>query len=159
MNEPTKKTSRGFYIALFVVVVIVVWASQPGSSNGVASTLVRSMNNVRQIGLALLLYAKDNDGKLPMLLSALSPDYLDADALPKLRFRDQDGKTDLDWLYYPKANINTLPDTTILAAAPRARRHGGKEERIVLHRDFSVTRMPEAQFQKQLAEELRAATP
>ena len=159
MNEPIKKSSRGFYVALFVVVAIVVWAGQPGSSNGVASTLVRSMNNVRQIGLALLLYAKDNDGKLPLLLSALSPDYLDADSLPKLRFRDQDGKTDLDWLYYPKANINTLPDTTILAAAPRTRRHGGNEKRIVLHRDGSVVTMPEAEFQKQLAEELRVAAP
>ena len=159
MNEPVKKSFRGFYIALFVFVAIVLWAGQPGSTIKLGGTQVRSVNNVRQIGLALLLYAKDNDGKLPLLLSALPPDYLDADSLPKLRFCDQDGKTELDWLYYPKPNINTLSDATILAAAPRTRHSGGKDVRIVLHCDGSVTLMSEAEFQKQLGEELRVAAP
>ena len=159
MNEPIKKSFLCLSIAMFVGVVLIALAGWPGSTQRVGGTLVRSMNNVRQIGLVLRLYAKDNDGKLPLLLTALSPDYLYADTLPKLRFCDQDGKTELDWLYYPKANINTLPDATILAAAPRTWRHAGKEERIVLHCDISVTRMPEAEFQKQLADELRVAAP
>ena len=117
------------------------------------------MSNVRQIGLALRLHAKDNDGRLPQLLAELQPEFLDADSLSKLRFRDLDGKTDLDWLYYPKANFNTLPDATILAASPRTMRYAGKEQRMILHCDGSVTFMPEAQFQSQLADELRVAAP
>lgn len=117
------------------------------------------MNNVRQIGLALRLYAKDNDGRLPQLLAELQPEFLEADTLPKLRFRDQDGKTELDWLYYRKANFNALPDATILAASPRTMRVAGKEQRMILHCDNSVTFMPEADFQNRLEEELRAAAP
>ena len=117
------------------------------------------MNNVRQIGLALRLYAKDNDGRLPPLLAELQPEFLEADSLSKLRFRDRDGKTELDWLYYPKANFNALPDATILVASPRTLRVAGKEQRMILHPDISVTFMPEADFQKQLTEELRVVAP
>ena len=159
MNKPSKKPSLGFYVALFAVIGFVILAGWPGSSHGVGGTWVQSMNNVRQIGIALHLYAKDNNGKLPSLLSALSPDYLDADALPKLRFIDRDGRSALDWLYFPKADINALPDATILAASPRTRHYNGKDCRLVLHRDSSITTMPEPDFQKQLAEDLRAPAP
>ena len=159
MNKPIKKFSLGFYVALFAVIGFVILAGWPDSSHGASGSWVKSMNNVRQIGLALHVYAKDNDGKLPSLLSALSPDYLDAGELPKLRFIDRDGRTALDWLYFPKADINALPDAAILVASPRTRHYNGKDCRMVLHRDFSITTMPETDFQKQLAEELRMTAP
>ena len=159
MNESIKKTSRGFYIALFIGVVFVVLAASLFPQRQPDGRFAHSMSNLKQIGWSLHLYAKDNDGRMPLLLSALTPEFLEADSLPKLRFQDLDGKTGLDWLYYPKADFNALPDVTILAASPRTMRLAGKEKRMVLHGDTSVTTMLEPDFQKQLAEELRVAAP
>ena len=159
MNEPIKKLSRGFYIALFVIVGFVVLAAWPPVSTPIDGRRAQSMSSLRQIGIALRLFANEKEGKMPPSLAELQPEFLAADSLPKLRFRDRDVKTDLDWLYYPKTNFNALPDATILAASPRTMRSAGKEQRMILHCDGSVTFMPEAQFQKQLAEELSVAAP
>ena len=160
MNEPINKSSRGFYIALLIFVAVVLagfWPIDPGGPK-VLGPRSKAMSNLRQIGLALQYYAIDHEGRLPKLLAELEPEDLAADSLPALRFRNLQGNA-FDWLYYPKADINTQPAMTILAASPRAMRYAGKEQRIVLHCDISVTWMPEADFQKQLVEELRVAAP
>jgi len=156
MNEPKSRPSKGFIVALVLIGIVVILAAWPSSHPGVAGWRVRSMSNLRQIGLALVAHAEANNGRLPPTLLHLSPDVIDTTALPKLGFRDPDSKRDYDWLYLPRPSITSLPPEAILAASPTAiPRKNGPPERMVLHRDGSVTHMPDSEFQSVINKQLK----
>lgn len=143
---------------MVAIAALVILIALPSSDPGIAGWRVRSVSNLRQIGAALLAHSEANDGRLPLTLQQLSPDIIDIAALPRLGFRDPDSKRDYDWLYLPRQSIRSLPPEAILAASPTAVPHkNGTMERIVLHRDGSITLMADSEFQRTIANELKDA--
>jgi hypothetical protein len=156
MNERQYRPSKGFIVALIAIAILVILLAWPSGHPGIAGSRVRSISNLRQIGLALLAHAEANGGRLPPTLQQLSPDVIDITALRKLGFRDPDSKRDYDWLYLPRQSIRSLPPEAILASSPTAVPHkNGTTERIVLHRDGSVTLMSDSDFQRVIENELK----
>ncbi len=98
------------------------------------------MSNLKQVNLALRLYASDNDGKFPAALSELSK-YTGDTGL--LQFTDRTTQQGTPWLYR-KDLTETSDGNEILIAAPKAGT-GGK--RTVGFVDGSVRTISEAEFQ------------
>jgi hypothetical protein len=158
MHEQSYRPSKGFIAALVFIGVLVVFAAWSGAHVGVMASQIRSMSNLRQIGMALLGQAEANQGKLPPLLSQLSPKFVAPSALPLLGFRDPDSKRLYDWLYYPRTDLTNLPPETILAASPTAVPRGNHPpQRIVLHRDGSVAFIPDTEFLELISKQQKGA--
>jgi hypothetical protein len=104
------------------------------------------MNNIRQIGIALQLYAEDHGGSLPSAFSALAPGYIAADDLSRLKYRPPGSQQESEWLYFPRPLLRDVPDDAILAASPAPERHKGSLQRIVLRGDRTVVWLPDSDF-------------
>lgn len=114
------------------------------------------MNNLQQIGMALRLYAKDHDGHLPAALAQLEPEYLVLDSLQRMAFVSPDTKLAYAWLYFPQPDLNSQPEDAILAASPNAVPYRAKTpKRVVLHADGSVHWIPESDYQKRMAAQMK----
>ena len=100
------------------------------------------MNNLKQVNIALRLYAVDNDGKFPAALSELSnAKYVDDAGI--LVFTDRSTQQPIPWLYRSSLTDNS-PDNEVLIASPKADSDG---KRMVGFVDGSVKAISEAEFQ------------
>ena len=102
----------------------------------------REMSNLRQVAIALKLYAEDHEDRLPRDLEALVADYLEE---PRLFFSEVDpGEPPERILYFPDDHVAT-PAETIILAGPLWTRRG---KRVVAWRNGQVTIENEADFQE-----------
>ena len=100
------------------------------------------MNNLKQVNIALRLYAADNDGKFPAALSELSnAKYVDDAGI--LVFTDRSTQQPIPWLYRSSLTDNS-PGNEVLIASPKADSDG---KRMVGFVDGSVKAISEAEFQ------------
>lgn len=118
-----------------------------------------SMNNLKQVGLALAMYAQDHDGNWPDRLGDLMPDYL-GDPGVLLSPSDKhpapppQGGPPSSYVYVgpltPEAPVNI-----IIAYS----RRGVDRWRCVLFRDCHVERIKEVHLRRRLAENLELLRP
>jgi hypothetical protein len=100
------------------------------------------MNNLKQVNLALRLYAADNDDKFPAALSELSnPKYVDDAGI--LVFTDRSTRQPIPWLYRSSLTGNS-PGNEVLIASPKAESDG---KRMLGFVDGSVKAISETEFQ------------
>jgi prepilin-type processing-associated H-X9-DG protein len=91
-------------------------------------------NNLKQIGLACLTYAQNNQGLFPDKLSRLYPKYLSSqvflcpddksESTPDLSSPQAIDKN-TSYLYFPGLKSNDRPDTVLAGDKPQNHRHGG----------------------------------
>ena len=102
---------------------------------------IDDMKKLRQIQIAMKMYANDNDGNFPVALPKLAPKYISNESI--LEFTDHRSKQRMPWLYH-----NALTDTSdmreVHVAVPVATPDGN---RWVLFVDGTVRNIPEAEFQ------------
>ena len=106
----------------------------------VKAVAASDMNNLKQVNLALRLYASDNDGKFPPALAEISKYGGNAGLL---EFKDRHTQQRTPWLYRPGLDI-TVVGNEILIAAPKT---GPDGKRMVGFVDGSVKAISEAEFQ------------
>ena len=150
-----KRPSRGFWVALSVIltitVIIIVILS-------LATTVVRDGprpdDGIRQMMNALQIYAGDNDGRLPQTLRAMIPEYLSQENFDGSRFAPPRKSERLDWLYFPREKLDVLPPNTILLASPATLLDTAAAQlRIVTNAAGQTDYIPEADFQRLIREQ------
>jgi type II secretory pathway pseudopilin PulG len=111
-------------------------------------------SQARQIGVALMAYASDHDGRFPATLTELTTgDYLPDPSVLFYKGKSPDGPQ--PWLYNPTLS-DTSPSSAILLAAPvTTPKPSGTQTRVVLFQDLSVQNLAEDQFQQERDENLR----
>jgi competence protein ComGC len=124
--------------ALVVVGILAVLAGMllPALAKAKArSTGMAAMNSLKQIGLAVRIYANDHDGRLPASFEQMN-DELSTDRVTR------DPESNEPFVYLGAGKTETaLHPTSVLAFAPAHRGH-----RAVLLGDGSVQQMTEARF-------------
>ena len=122
--------------------------SSPASGN------TRNLSNAKQLALGVKLYAMDNEGRLPMHLSELIPDYIDAAGWEHLLFDTRKDNKDSDypkqdWLYFG-AFLDETNAPPVLIASPQPATDSSKRWRIVIHNDWTGTLITEPEYQAEL---------
>lgn len=114
-------------------------SSPPAASN---------MNRLKQIGVALHMWAVDNGNKLPEKLATLKGSYIQGEDI-LLWVNPQKPEEKRPFEYCPGLNLSTPGATTLLAAAPVA----VNGQREVLYLDGHVITMKEEEFMKAAKEQ------
>ena len=128
--------------AVSTAAVLAGFAVPSYSIARVKAVAASDMNNLKQVNIALRLYAVDNDGKFPAALSELSnAKYVDDAGI--LVFTDRSTQQPIPWLYRSSLTDNS-PDNEVLIASPKADSDG---KRMVGFVDGSVKAISEAEFQ------------
>ena len=143
-------------LAAFVVIIVIFLCAPlfyPISSVNVRGVQTQNMSNARQLGIACMAYANDHQGRFPIHLGELEPDYVTD--LKSLRCVSVGLKNDpkymMDWLYFGAGfDENNLPQ--LLIASPQATTTREKQQRVVIHGDVSGNIIEEAKYQQWLAE-------
>jgi hypothetical protein len=101
----------------------------------------KNLSNAKQLGTGVYLFAMDHEGRFPMHLSEVFPDYIPAEAWRELLYRparpseeQPDSASRYDWLYFG-AFFDEQHPPTILIAAPQAFTEKGKSRRILVYGD------------------------
>ena len=120
----------------------------------------RNLSHAKQLGTGVKLYAMDNDGRFPMHLSELVPDYIDAASWTQLLYDPRKDAKDphlpnFDWLYFG-AFFDEKNPPPILIASPRSPTDGSKGRRVVIQGDGSGEIMKEAEYQAELRKTIEA---
>lgn len=94
-------------------------------------------NNARQIVLAIQLYAGQHDGRFPRMLEDLAPEYIEGDALVRLKhFQSHPNSEGEPWSYLGYGMTSDMPQYLPLVVSPRPILTSG--EYIVAQFDGSV---------------------
>jgi Protein of unknown function (DUF1559)/Protein of unknown function (DUF3352) len=116
----------------------------------VKALLAMRKNNLRQIGLAIAMYADDNDQKFPKKLSVLFPDYVDNDKIfliPDYKKHAADG---IDYAYI-SGITNNEPSTIVLGYESLPDKNG---KHMVLFCDAHVELLTTAALKKARADNI-----
>jgi prepilin-type processing-associated H-X9-DG protein len=103
-------------------------------------------SNLKQVGLAMAIYANDHEDKFPPTLTDLMPDYLTDEGLFHC---PTDTSKEPSYLYVPGLSVTDEP--TLMLVIERAGIHA--RGRNVLFVDAHVAWMDEQAFQAQWAQE------
>ncbi|MEA3211118.1 MAG: hypothetical protein QOE70_4175 [Chthoniobacter sp.] len=146
--------SKGKWATLVVVVVLVGLFAWPAYGPGVPSVVFRNLSYAKQLGLAAKLYAADHQGRYPVHLSEVMPDYLPADAWKKMLFEPMmtsqtTAPARYDWIYFGAFTDENKPPR-ILIASPQAITDSGKSRRVVINGNISGEIMDEGRYQEEL---------
>ena len=127
---------------------------------GIDGRMMESLNNLKQVGTALKMYADDNEGRLPLTLDELAPKYVGSTKIFFAVYRDRKEQT--HWIYYPghRENDEVITASTyhnpsgrqkaVLVTSPAA----WEDTWVILFSDFSAHRVETDYFKK-----LRITTP
>ena len=151
-----------FQLLMAFVVVVVVFLGfyfvAPGSAIHSQGMRTKNLSNAKQLAIACRLYANEHEGRFPMHLSELEPDYVAPGTLIELRCasigEDHDPRYTMDWLYFGGGFNETAPPS-VLMASPQATTVGKPQKREVIRGDFSGSILDEDQYQELLAETVR----
>ncbi len=120
----------------------------------------KNLSNAKQLGLAARQFAEDHDGRFPMQLSEIVPDYLDANQSDYLLFAaklgdEENPRLKYDWLYFG-AGFDDKNPPPLLIAFPLAFRDDKKQKRIVIYADGSGWIVNEEEYQAELRKTIEA---
>ena len=120
----------------------------------------KNLSNAKQLALAVRVYAQDNEGRFPLHLSDLVPDYIPGENLDHLLFAAKIGDEDnprlkYDWLYFGAGFRDTNPPP-LLIASPHAFRDDKKQRRIVIYADGTGAVINDEQYQPELRKTIEA---
>ena len=117
--------------------------------------------NVGQYRILLKLYADDHDGRFPMNLNELVPDYLSALEAAAIQFEVREKSEDpayakQDWLYFG-AFFDEKTAPSIIVASPQTTGFNGKlPKRIVVAADLTASIITDDQYQIELKKTIEA---
>ena len=142
--------------AMSLVVIALAALATPAIYQALErANMAENVNNVRQLHLASMSYAMDNDGKFPPDLQILETDgYIHR--LDDLRYTERKTKTKHDWVY-AAGHSDTDDPSIILFAAPMTTSDGSK--RVVGSLDGSARPLREIEFRRQIREPQNAGLP
>lgn len=145
------------YLAAFVLSVIAALAFVPlFGGTAKRGMLTRNLSYAKQLALGAKLYALDYDGRYPVHLSELMPDYIPVESWDRLLFTMQKDKNQdpappfQDWLYFGAFTDQDHPPR-ILIASPQAIGVKGKNRRVIAAGDTSASIVFEEEYQAELA--------
>ena len=115
----TKLFSRGFLCTLGLIAVLLIVVFVTPSFFVVYPPRFRNFNNLVFMERVILQYAFEDSDRLPPTLREVTPRYISVDTFTRNRYRDLKTGGQLDWLYFPRSNLNDCQPDTILIAAPR----------------------------------------
>jgi hypothetical protein len=145
-------------LAAFVVIVVAGLCLPLFSHVAVRGPQTKSLSNAKQLATACRLYAMDHEGRFPMHLNELEPDYIVAGQPDGLRDvslgKEDDPKYMLDWLYFG-AGFEEKNPPRVLIASPQATTTAKTQKRVVIEGDMSGTIWEEPKYQEMLAETVR----
>ena len=125
-------------------------------------TATRELAHLKTLGLALRLHAEEHDGRFPGSIAGIewrqNLPGLQRDGLPAAvsQFHDPATGREHRWTYY-QGHTLTDPPETIVAAAPFALGKA-RDRRLVVRLNTVAEIINEADFQKQIAEQLAHTT-
>ena len=116
-----------------------------------ASPNTLNLLSAKQLAFGVKLYAADYDGRFPMHLSELIPDYIEASDWERLLF---DTRKDIhnpilpkqDWLYFG-AFLDEKNSPPVLIASPQHATVSNTRARVVIHADGTGAIVSEAEYQ------------
>ena len=155
MGDFWKWAGVALLCGLVAVLLLPIWGRMsPGSP------LTRDLSNAKNLGLAAKLYAVDHEGRFPMHLSELIPDYLNASNWDGLQF---DARNDIhdhvlskqDWLYFGSFFDEKNPPP-ILIASPQTPTGTKTKKRIIIRGDGTGSLVKDDEYQQQLRKTIEA---
>jgi hypothetical protein len=149
-------------IAVICAVVAAVVISLPIFGRTAArGTLTKNLSNAKQLGTGVRLFAMDHQGRFPMHLSELFPDYVPSENWRELLFIRARVTEDesfpapqYEWLYFG-AFCDEQHRPTILIASPQVFYEKGKLKRIIVFGDGSGTLADDEEFQTKLRQTIK----
>ena len=142
--------------ALCVVAAVCLFPLQGGSPNYGMRT--KNLSHAKQLATACKIYASDHEGRFPVHLSELEPDYIPKGELDKLRCssvgREGDPTFLMDWLYFGAGFTDENPPH-ILIVSPQVTTSLPKPKRVIVKGDGSGRVIDEADYPPLLAETVR----
>jgi hypothetical protein len=148
-------------LAGVVIIVLVGLTVQfpifPGKSKSVRGPQTMSLANGRVLATACKLYASDHDGRFPIHLSELDPDYIEGvKSLRGVAFGpDAEAQYRYDWLYFGAGFTASNPPTVLLASPLITVTPGKLQNRIVIKGDATGAVLGDEQYEKLLTETVR----
>ena len=137
--------------AIVVVLLLVGIVLPVFNTNNVKGNTTIQCERIGQVGLALHLYAGDNEDKLPAKLPDLSPVYLQPDLC---LFHDQQTGKLIAWRYYGGHTLHDPADTILVASPVSVMEKTGffmhTKNRIIATVDGHTELIPEAEFQRRV---------
>ncbi|MEM7146639.1 MAG: hypothetical protein AAF591_16000 [Verrucomicrobiota bacterium] len=132
-----------FGVSLVVVLGVVIGQLREGDADGRAGIRAANVAALERLGVALNLYAKEHEGRLPDSLDELGMGRGDG-GMPEWR-HDETGEVQA-FLYFGGYDWDA-PGATVVAAAPASY---GDGKRAVLYLDSVVEHLPETIFDRRL---------
>jgi prepilin-type processing-associated H-X9-DG protein len=147
-EEDRRRCNLRLRIDLLILVLVVVFGMglifSPLSFQAKDGPRSPCKRNLKQIGVALLIYAEDNKGSFPLYLEQLLPYYLsDASVLQCPHESSAAGPS--DYIYLPGLNVNNRPGKVL--AYDKLVNHNG-DGRNILFIDGHVEWLNENVFQE-----------
>ncbi len=126
----------------------------------VVGAQTKNLSNARQLALAAKVYAMDNEGRFPMHLSELEPDYLPPGIFEQVLYGTKVGderppRLKYDWLYFG-AFFDEKNPPPLLIASPQAFTAEKKEKRIIIRGDGSGQVVNDDEYQQELRKTIEA---
>ena len=153
---------KWFGIALLIgaLVIAVGFLVPVFGTTAVRGVQTKNISNAKQLALAVRIYAMDYEGRFPVHLSELVPDYIPGENLDDFLYAAKIGEEDKprlkhDWLYFG-AGFDAANPPTVLIASPHAFRDGKKQKRIVVHPDGTGGVIDDEQYQAELRKTIEA---
>jgi hypothetical protein len=150
--------AKAKWITLIAFGVVIAFALFPVPVGPNTSELtIRNLSNAHQIGFAVRLFTEDHEGRFPIHLSELVPDYLLADSWHQLLYRP-DGRSEAalyDWIYFGGFFDEKNPPP-ILIASPQECTVGKRDKRVIVHGDISAMIVREEEYQAELKKTIEA---
>ena len=143
-------------LAAFVVIAVVGLFLPVFGGRSVVGRQTKNLSNAKQLATGCRLYALDHQGRFPMHLDELEPDYF-VD-VKSCRYGSEGLKNDplyrMDWLYFG-AGFDESNPPQLLIASPQATTTREKQMREVVHGDTSGNVVEETKYQGWLAETVK----
>ena len=120
--------------------------------------LPKNLSRAKILQTACLIYANDHDGRFPVHLSELDPDYIPAGGYNELRFssmgQNDDPRFLMDWLYFGAGFTDQNPPA-LLIASPQATTTQPKLKRVIVQGNGSGRVISEDEYLPLLGETVR----
>ena len=105
----------------------------------------RELSDMKQVGLAMRLYASDHNGKFPPSLNDLFPDYLQYKKMVYSYSHDDEPPEPM--IYYSGYDDSDASADVIVLSSPRPFPSSNGDRRVIVHGDSSGVIIPESEFQ------------